>query len=136
MYATGANNGDATRRTPTLCDHPTSGDRWEKFETEFGAPKNDLSVIKGSLETCKYQLDRTLFGMQEFVQNVQHAVSFDCALRNLGGTPSSCSRPGSSSVPIPLWDTMERARFRSDIDLNMGSGHAFLGVQLVLPIGN
>src|ERR1051326_4681276 len=87
----------------------TSGDRWEKFECEFGTPQKDPSLIKGSMESAKYQLDRSLFGMQEFVQNVQSAVSFDCEVRNLGRSPSSNARPSASSVPIPLWDTMERS---------------------------
>jgi hypothetical protein len=30
---------------------------------------------------------------------------------------------------------MENARLQSDIDLNMRAGRAFVGVQLVLPIG-
>jgi len=114
----------------------TSGDRWEKFECEFGTPQKDPSLIKGSMESAKYQLDRSLFGMQEFVQNVQNAVSFDCEVRNLGRSPSSNCRSSASSVPIPLWDTMERCRFQSDIDLNMAAGRAFVGVRLVLPIGN
>jgi hypothetical protein len=87
------------------------------------------------METAKYRLDRTLFGMQEFVQDFQNAVSFDYQLRSFGRSSSSANRLATSSVPIPLWDTMENARFRSDIDLNMGAGRAFVGVQLVLPIG-
>jgi hypothetical protein len=88
------------------------------------------------METAKYRLDRTLFGMQEVVQDFQNAVSFDYQLRSLGRSSSSTNRLAASSVPIPLWDTMENARFQSDIDLNMGAGRAFVGVQLVLPIGN
>lgn len=114
----------------------TSGDRWENFETEFGVPQKDPSLIKGSMESAKYQFDRTLFGAQEFVNDVQNAVSFDCELRSLGRSPSLTDRSSASSVPIPLWDTMERARFQSDIDLNMAAGRAFVGVRLVLPIGN
>ena len=114
----------------------TSGERWEKFEAEFGIPYKDPSLIKGSMETAKYRLDRTLFGMQEFVQGVQNTVSFDYELRGLGYSLSSTNHPAASSVPIPLWDTMEKARFQSDIDLNMAAGCAFVGVRLVLPIGN
>jgi hypothetical protein len=114
----------------------TSGDRWEKFEAEFGTPQKDPSLIKGSMESAKYQLDRALFGMQELVKDVQAAVSFDCELRSLGRSQAPNDRSSASSVPIPLWDTMERARFQSDIDLNMAAGRAFVGVRLVLPIGN
>ena len=113
----------------------TSGERWEKFEVEFGIPHKDSSLFKGSMETAKYRLDRTLFGMQEVVQDFQNAVAFDYQLRSLGRSSSSTNRLAASSVPIPLWDTMENARFQSDIDLNMGAGRAFVAVKLVLPIG-
>jgi hypothetical protein len=113
----------------------TSGKRWEEFEVEFGIPHKDSSLFKGSMETAKYRLDRTLFGVQEFVQGFQNAISFDYQLRSLGRSSFSTNRLAASSVPIPLWDTMENARFQSDIDVNMGAGRAFVGVQLVLPIG-
>jgi hypothetical protein len=130
------NNDAAVPGVKVPREELTSGDRWEKFETEFGTPKKDPSLIKGSMESAKYQLDRSLFGMQEFVQNVQDAVSFDYELRNLDRSPAPNARPWASSVPIPMWDTMERARFQSDIDLNTAGGRAFVGVRLTLPIGN
>ena len=114
----------------------TSGERWEKFECEFGIPHKNPSPFKASIETAKYRLDRTVFGVQEIVQGFQNAVSFDYGLGNLGRPSSPTNHLVASSVPIPLWDTMQQARFKSDIDLNMGAGRAFVGVQLVLPIGN
>ena len=133
----GATNSDvAVPHVQSPRKASTSGERWEKFEVEFGIPHRDSSLFKGSMETAKYRLDRTLFGVQEFVQGFQNAISFDYQLRSLGRSSSSTNRLAASSVPIPLWDTMENARFRSDIDLNMGAGRAFVGVQLVVPIGN
>jgi len=114
----------------------TSGERWEKFEAEFGIGKKDPSVIKASIASAMYELDRSLFGMQEFVHDVQTAVSFDCELRTLGHASSSTRHSMVSSVPIPWWDTMEKARFQSDIDLNTAGGRAFVGVRLMLPLGN
>jgi len=115
---------------------PTSGERWETFEAEFGIRQKDPSFIKGSMETAKYQLDRSLFGMQELIHNVETAVSFDCELRSLGQPPSSTRHSAVSMVPIPWWDTMERARLQSDIDLNMAGERAFVGVRLMLPLGD
>jgi len=114
----------------------TSGERWEKFEAEFGIGKRDPSMIKASMESAMYQLDRSLFGMQEFVHDVETAVSFDCELRTLSHTSSSTRHSVVSLVPIPWWDTMEKARFQSDIDLNMAGGRAFVGIRLMLPLGN
>jgi hypothetical protein len=129
-------NDAAMARTQGPRKHLTSGERWEKFEVEFGIRQKDPSLIKGYMESAKYELDRTLFGMQEILQDIQKACSFDYEIRNLGRLPSADNRSTSSSVPIPLWETMERARFQSDIDLNMAGGRAYVGVQLVLPIGN
>lgn len=131
-----ANNDAATPKAQTPRRQPTSAERWEKFETDFEIGERDRSPIKGSLVTAKYQLDRALFGIQEFVRGVQDAVSFDCELRSLGRPSSSTGRPGASSVPIPWWDTLEKARLQFDIDVNMGAGRAFVGVRLMLPIGD
>ena len=128
-------NDAAMAKTQASRKPLTSGERWEKFEVEFGIRQKDPSLIKGSMISAKYELDRTLFGMQEILQDIQKACSFDYELRNLGRLSASDNRSATSSIPIPLWDTMERARFQSDIDLNMG-GRADIGVQLVLPIGN
>lgn len=129
-------NDAAMARTQAPRKHLTSGERWEKFEVEFGIRQKDPSLIRGYMETAKYDLDRALFGMQEILQDIQKACSFDYELRNLGRLPSADNHSATSSIPIPLWDTMERARFQSDIDLNMMGGRAYVGVQLVLPIGN
>jgi hypothetical protein len=132
----GTNNDAAVSGVRVPRKELTSGDRWEKFEAEFAMPQEDPSLIKGSMESAKYQLDRSLFGVQEFVQNVQDAVSFDYELRNMDRSQGPNARRWASSVPIPLWDTMERARFQSDIDLNVAGARAFVGVRLTLPIGN
>lgn len=115
----------------------TQGERWEKFEAEFGIHEKDPSLIKGSIESAKYRLDRTVFALNEFVQNVEHALSFDYGLRTLGrGSSTSESARAVSSSSIPLWDAIENARFKSDIDLDVPGGRAFVGVRLVLPIGD
>jgi hypothetical protein len=131
--AASTNDDRAVRKVQAPHNELTSGDRWEKFETDFGVSDKDPSLVKGSLESAKYQLDRTLFGMKEFVQE----VSFDYELRNMGGTPCPATHSGPSSAPISLWDCVEQARFKSDINMNvLDGGGAFLGVRLVLPIGN
>jgi hypothetical protein len=115
----------------------TAGDRWEKFESEFGIRQKDPSFVKSSMESAKYSLDKSVFALNEFVQNVEGRLSFDYPLRSLGrpATPNNSSRPTSNS-PIPLWDAVGNAHFKSDIDLDAGRGRAFVGVRLVLPIGD
>ncbi len=115
----------------------TAGDRWEQFETEFGIRKKNPSLVKGSLESAKYRLDETVFAANEFVRNVQDKLSFDYELRSLGWAANSNeSSRATSSSSMPLWDAVENAHFKSDIDLNAPGGRAFVGVRLVLPIGD
>ena len=113
----------------------TSGERWEEFETEFGVTKKSPSMMKGSLESAKYQLDKTTFAMQEFVDNVTDAVSFDYGWQNRPGPkPGSTSAPRQPSSNRVLY-SLENARLKSDIDLKI-AGRSFVGVKLVLPIGD
>jgi hypothetical protein len=115
----------------------TQGERWEEFETEFGLVQKNPSSIKGSLESAKYRLDKTVFQVNELVQNVENALSFDYGLRPADGrSGTNTSARSVSTSPIPLWNVVENARFKSDIDLNMPGGRAFVGVRLVLPIGD
>ena len=115
----------------------TAGDRWEQFETEFGIGRRSPSLVKGSIESAKYHLDKTVFALNEFVQKMEDRLSFDSELRSLGRTasPSESSRADSFST-IPLWDTVGTAHVKSDIDLDAAAGRAFVGVRLVLPIGD
>jgi hypothetical protein len=115
----------------------TRGERWEKFEADFGIGKRDPSLLKGSIESAKYRLDRTVFALNEFVQGMEDAFSFDYELRTLrrGAGTNEPTRAASSSA-IPLWNAVENARLKSDIDLDMTGGRAFVGVRLVLPIGD
>ena len=111
------------------------GGRWEKFEAEFGINNKSSSLMKGSLESAKYQLDKTTFALQEFVDNFTDAVSFDYGWNDLPG-----QRPGSTSTPRPtssnpLFDSLANARLKSDIDLKVAGG-SFVGLKLVMPFGD
>lgn len=115
----------------------TQGERWEKFEAEFGLNAKNPSLFKGSLELAKYRLDKTTFAVNEFVQNVENAFSFDYGLQPVGGREGADTATRvAAPFPIPLWDTVQNARFKSDIDLNVPGARAFVGVRLVLPIGD
>jgi hypothetical protein len=114
----------------------TQGEKWEKFESEFGVHQKNPSFMKGTLEDAKYRLDKTVFGLQEWVDNVENTLKFDYPLANPGGSLS----PGPSSTrlndPVPFWGSMEDPRFKSDIDLDPFTRRAFVGVKLVIKFGD
>ena len=135
---TGLANGEAMTHVLKEPRHElTREERWERFEAEFGIRKKEPSLVKGSIESAKYRLDKTVFAADEFVQGVEKTLSFDYELRTLGrGIASNKSSRVPSSPPIPLWGAVENARLKSDIDLEMPGGRAFVGIRLVLPVGN
>ena len=116
--------------TSDVAVRPVSIDRWEKFEAEFGVQQPSRSLVKNSLQTAKYQLDRTALALQEFVDTVSDRLRFDYGLSDLGLAPRTYVPTGNF-----LTDTLNQARLKSDIDVKLGA-KAFVGVKLTLPLGN
>jgi len=104
-------------------------ERWAKFEVEFGIQQPSQSLIKGSLQSAKYQLDRASVTLEEFVDTVRDRLKFDYGLTDPG---QAAPRRGS---PSNLLDSLNRVRLQSAIDVNFGA-KAFVGVKLVLPLGD
>jgi hypothetical protein len=118
----------------------TEGELWERFEAEFAPVETDAGLVQGTLQTAKYQLDRTVFALNQFIENVEDALKFEYELRNLGGRGSgsgASSRRSSQRVSSgnPLLDALDNARLRSDVDLSL-SGRAFVGIKLEIPFGD
>ena len=105
-------------------------ERWEKFEAEFGIQQPSRSLVKGSLQNAKYRLDEASVTLQEFVDTVRDRLKFDYGLTDPGSAAVRRNSTGNL-----LTDTINRARLQSAIDLNLGA-KAFLGVKLVLPLGD
>ena len=105
-------------------------ERWEKFEAEFGIRQPSPSLVKGSLQNAKYRLDEASVTLQEFVDTVRDRLKFDYGLNDPGSVAVRRNSTGNL-----LTDTINRARLQSAIDLNLGA-KAFLGVKLVLPLGD
>lgn len=106
--------------------------RWERFEAEFGLRDKSPSWFKGTIETTKYRLDSALFAVTDFVE---HSLNFDYEVRNLGRATPAEEAPRRYR-DNPWRDAMENARLKSEINLNSLTGEGFVGVKLVLPIGN
>lgn len=126
---TGTNMHPVIVTTTTVAAAPAA-DRWEKFEAEFGIQHPSLSAMKSSLQTAKYQLDRTTLAMQEFVDTVTDWLRFDYSLSDAGLATRSRVATGNF-----VTDSLSQVRLKSDIDLKLGE-KVFVGVKLVLPLGN
>ena len=124
----------AVYTTATSRRRVTSIERWERFEAEFGIKKREDSIMFGSLQEAKYQLDRATFTMQELILTVEEALRFDYGLSDLGLPVTPSKSPRSTSGDL-WWDAVQNARFKSDVSLNVGR-ESFVGVKLVLPIGD
>ena len=119
----------ATRRQPD-----NAARRWERFESEFSIKQHNDSLVLGSLQSAKYQLDKTTFTMQEWMNNIEESLSFDYSLNDLG-LPVSAPKPYRSTHSNSFMETVQGARFQSDVNLNVAS-ETYVGVKLVLPLGN
>jgi len=123
------------RTVATPCNALSAGERWEKFEAEFGVTNKNSSATMGTVESAKYQLDKSTFALQEFVNSVTSSLSFDYGMSDLTGCkPSSTTAPPPRNAN-PILDCLGNARFKSDINLTLASP-PFVGVRLVMPIGN
>lgn len=112
----------------------TAGQRWEKFEAEFGLAENHSTGIKGSMESAKYNLDKATFAVNEFIIYVQQAINFEYELRNF--RPATTTPRPRRYYTNPFQDALDNARLKSDFRLDVPRGSATLGMRLVLPIGD
>jgi hypothetical protein len=117
-----------------LVAKPTSGDRWESFEAEFGLANKNPSLVLGSIQNAKYQLDRATFAIQQFTQNVESVLKFDYGIADLvGAAPRRQGRPTTAGSIFR--DSLDQVRIKSDIRLN-ALGESYIGVKLEMPFGN
>jgi len=105
--------------------------RAEKFEADFGVKQPSPSLVKSSLETAQYKLDETVFAAKEFVENFR----YDTYLADLT-TESGSIRPPRRYYSDPVMDAWEHCQIRSGAEWDEKTGHAFVGVRLVLPFGD
>ncbi len=108
-----------------------SARRWEKFEADFGVKQQDPSLVKSSIESAKYKLDETVFAAKEFVQNFR----YDTYLADLTTGSATTSAP-RRYYSDPVMDSWEHCQIRSGAEWDKKTGHAFVGVRLVLPFGD
>jgi hypothetical protein len=113
--------------------------RWEQFETEFGLGEPSISPFLARLESAKYRLDKTVFAVDDLVESVENAFEFEYRFRSGRWHGRSDARATASAVRTthgPAWDMLQDARLRSDIDIDVFKSEAFIGLRLIIPIGD
>ena len=123
----------AARRVTEFGRRNTSANRWEKFETEFGITKREPSRVLGTVQTVKYNLDTFLFTVDDFAQSLSDSLQFECDEGKLHHVSTLGERPRQNSSS-PSMDIAENARL--GLDLNVSGGKPYVGVKLIVPLGN
>jgi hypothetical protein len=103
---------------------PTDTEAWERFEAEYSPPHKSPSPIRRQIETAKYGLDTAVFAVDRFVKNVQSQADFSFDQGSLRSTRA-----------IPLGGSRNSPRVKLDLNVWQG-GKPYLGVQLIIPVGN
>ncbi len=115
--------------------------RWEKFEAEYGIKRPHPSPFLANLETAKYRLDKTLFSVDDLVESLESAFEFEYSFRSGRWMGRDDTRSASRTVVRETyrsspWNLLEDARLKSEIDLDVFRSEAFIGLRLVIPIGD
>lgn len=116
----------------------SEGQRWVRFEDEFGVQERSESWMLSGIQSAKYQLDRTVFALDVMVENVERAVRMEYDLSRGTMHMGETYRPRAPlrTFADPWRDVWENARLKSDVDLDVFSGRAWVGLRLVFPIGD
>lgn len=116
---------------------PTAGQRWSDFERKYGITDPSDSFVLGAIQTAKYQLDKTVFALDLFVEQTRDALRFEYDFARgilIRGRqePEDNMQPSTSTWWGPSFG---EARLRTDVDLDVASGRAWVGLRLVVPVG-
>jgi hypothetical protein len=123
---------DATNQTIASPPRRLSAvDRREQFDAEFGIKQKNPSLVMGGIESAKFKLDETVFTAKEFVDTLHYRGY----LKDVVGV-SDLDAPRQRYHSDPIRDAWENTEVRTGIDWNMQSQSAFVGLRLVLPIGD
>lgn len=109
--------------------------RRERFEAEYMIRDKSPSLVLGSLQTVKYNLDKSVFELDNFVNRVSRSLEFDLNVGNSLGFTNGSSAPNRVYFS-PLRDVLENTRLKSSVELNAPAGRAYIGLHVVFPVGN
>jgi hypothetical protein len=115
------------------------GERWEKFEAEFTPRRRYDSAIQDSLSGAKYRLDKTVFALDQFIEESEKIFEVEYTFHNGSGRVSETSRVDGGRRARhrygSAWeDIIDNMRLKTDVTL--GLSDSFVGLRLDFPIGD
>jgi hypothetical protein len=117
----------------------TSAERWTRFEEEFTPTHRYGSVVQDSLVGMKYQLDRTVFALDQFVEDAEDMLELEYRFRDgrfvrKQGTASTGEKQRVRPAGNVFGEMIQNARFRTDVRLGLSDN--FVGLRLDFPLGD
>ena len=106
--------------------------RWDKFENEYGIGEPEHSPVLRSMQAAKYNLDRVVFAANEFSRNLSSLTLYEFDHGRLTHVPAAAPQSGDelrSLMTVPR-------NVRLGLDVNMAQSRPYVGVKLVIPIGD
>ena len=109
----------------------TQGDRWMKFENDFGIHQKSPWWIGRMLQSAKYQVDTMIFGAQEGVRRLE--FTYDIGEAPPNGPGSEVMNP---QYALPLFGNFGHAQLKTCITQHdPQTGTPFVGVKFNVPFG-
>jgi hypothetical protein len=127
--ATGSQLGDDFRYSASR--NSTSGDRWVRFQQEYGLEMESASAFGRMLQTAKYGLDTMCFAAQETARKLE--FRYDVWEESPSSFGSGMAEPEYS---LPMFGRFGHAQLKSEITVHDAqTGEAFIGLKLSIPFG-
>jgi len=106
--------------------------RRDRFEADFGIDGKRQSGLLGSLQFAKYAVDDATFTLDDFSRTLSDSMRLEFDNGHLHRVPTLDQN--SQRLPGP-WSAMPHG-VRFSPELNLASGKPYIGVYVVVPLGN
>lgn len=107
----------------------SSGDRWEKFEQEYGIKQESPSTLGRMIQSAKYGLDTMCFTALEGAKELEFTHDF-------GVDSESGTGEAQPDYSVPMVGRLGHAQLKSEVTVHdPQTGEAFIGLKLAIPFG-
>jgi hypothetical protein len=109
----------------------SAGDRWVKFEQEYGIQEESGSALGRMIQNAKYGLDTMCFTALEGAKELEFTHDFGEDSESAFGTGGA--QPDYS---VPMVGRLGHAQLKSEVTVHdPDTGEAFVGLKLTIPFG-